>query len=415
MSGPKVTVIIPTRERCETLEKSLLTVTNQKYDNLRIIVSDNFSSDRTEDLVRSVKDQRLTYLNTGARISMSGNWEFALSHVETGWVTIIGDDDGLLPESISKLAALVQAHDTKAVRSSVCSYAWPSLMGKDFGRLGVPLQSGCELRDSREWLRRVLSGRAPYPQLPMLYNGGYVEMSVLNEIRRRTGRVYASCVPDVYSAISIASTVDNYIFTKEPLAINGASRHSTGTAYFSTHRDKDASPAQIFATEGNMPFHEGVPLCRDGSYPPSMHALVYESYLQSRSLRAKSEEDLPETMLTIILASAGRHQKSIGEWAEIFAEKHCLDMESISAKAKLVKVGVRMSSISQQLINMLNTFSLGSSDFPIRDVYEASIAAGAVRAAGIGRARNVRRLLLRSLRELQQQAVEATNAGRRSQ
>ena len=78
MNEPKVTVIIPTRERRETLEKSLLTVTSQNYDNLQIIVSDNFSHDRTEEFVRSVKDERLRYLNTGARISMSANWEFAL-------------------------------------------------------------------------------------------------------------------------------------------------------------------------------------------------------------------------------------------------------------------------------------------------------------------------------------------------
>ena len=95
MAKPKITVIIPTRERCDVLEKSLQTVTSQDYENLDIIVSDNFSSDGTEDLVRSIDDKRVRYLNTGQRISMSHNWEFALSHVSDGWVTMIGDNDGL--------------------------------------------------------------------------------------------------------------------------------------------------------------------------------------------------------------------------------------------------------------------------------------------------------------------------------
>ena len=93
MRDPKITVIIPTRERCDVLEKSLQTVTTQDYDNLQIIVSDNFSNDGTEDIVRSTHDSRVKYVNTGKRLSMSHNWEFALSHVTEGWVTIIGDDE----------------------------------------------------------------------------------------------------------------------------------------------------------------------------------------------------------------------------------------------------------------------------------------------------------------------------------
>ncbi len=399
MAEPKITVVIPTRERFETLQRSILTVMNQNYDNLQIIVSDNFSLDRTEEFVRSLKDERIRYLNTGERISMSRNWEFALSHVDTGWVTIIGDDDGLLPGSVRKLADIVGMNDTTAVRSSVCSYVWPSLMGDGFGRLGVPLQSGCELRNSQEWLQKVLRGRVGYRQLPMLYNGGYVNVSVLKEIKRRTGSIYRSCVPDVYSAISIASTVEKYIYSHEPLAINGASRHSTGTSYFSTERQTTESPAQVFATEGNIPFHEDIPLFRDRAYPPSMHALVYESYLQSGALRPSSTESLAGAMLTIILATAGRHQPLVQEWAGIFAERHHLSLRSFDTKVKLARIKFALGSFAWQVAGLVNTFSIGSREFPIADVYEASIVAGAVRELGIGRWRNVRRLLRRALEE----------------
>jgi len=395
MSEPKISVIIPTRERCETLEKSLLTATKQSYGDLQIIVSDNFSHDGTEDVVRSIKDPRLKYLNTGRRISMSENWEFALSHVDSGWVTIIGDDDGLLPESIDKVARIIQANDVRAVRSSVCSYVWPSLMGKEFGRLGVPLGSGFEMRNSHEWLQRVLEGREGYSQLPMLYNGGYVDVSVLQEIKSRTGLFYKSCVPDVYSAISIASTIDRYVYCREPLAINGASMHSTGTSYFSIAKGKVVSPAQVFATEGNIPFHEDIPLCRDGSYPPSMQAIVYESYLQSSSLRSKMPGSLPASMLTMILATAGKHQPLVQDWARIFADRHCLDYESIRAKARLTKLRRVVSSVPFRLAALVNTFGLGSRDCPISDVYEASIAAGAVRSIGVGRSKNIIRLFRR--------------------
>ena len=93
MNEPKVTVILPTRERGDALESALRTVTEQRYENLEIVVSDNCSHDRTGEIARSTGDRRVRYLNTGRRLSMSHNWEFALSHVTggAGWVTIIGD------------------------------------------------------------------------------------------------------------------------------------------------------------------------------------------------------------------------------------------------------------------------------------------------------------------------------------
>ena len=50
------TVVIPTRERYDMLEYALRTCVMQDYDNLDIIVSDNFSQDRTREVVESFKD-----------------------------------------------------------------------------------------------------------------------------------------------------------------------------------------------------------------------------------------------------------------------------------------------------------------------------------------------------------------------
>ena len=121
MNEPEISVVSPTREHCDVLEKSLRTVTAQDYGNLDIVISDNFSTDETEDVVRSANDARVRYINTGQRLSMSHNWEFALSNVDdSGWATIIGDDDGLLPGSIEKVAEIIQSAGVPAVRSSVC-------------------------------------------------------------------------------------------------------------------------------------------------------------------------------------------------------------------------------------------------------------------------------------------------------
>jgi len=64
----KVTVVIPTRCRPDTLAKSLQTAIHQDYPNLEIIVSDNFSEDDTEAVVRSANDPRIRQLALKLRL-----------------------------------------------------------------------------------------------------------------------------------------------------------------------------------------------------------------------------------------------------------------------------------------------------------------------------------------------------------
>lgn len=389
MSLPKITVIIPTRERCDVLQKTLLTVTGQTYPRLEILISDNFSADGTEAVVRGIADSRVRYVNTGRRISMAKNYEFALSHVDDGWVSIIGDDDGLMPASISRVAQIIGETRARAIRSNICTYVWPELVGKEYGRLAVPLQSGVEIRKSSVWLQKVLGGHEGYPQLPMLYYGGFVDVAVLKEIRDKSGSIYLSCIPDVYSAVAIASVIDSYAYSHEPLCISGVSRHSTGTSQFSNDPTKPRSPAQVFISEGNIPYHRDLPLCSDGSYPPSLQAMVYESYLQSAGLRSASSGNLHVKMLKVILATAARQDDRIEEWGRLFADRHQLNFDALNTQARRAKVRFRASALARRLVAAVNTLNLGSAQCPIPDIHQASIAAGAVRSAGVGRLNNV--------------------------
>jgi Glycosyl transferase family 2 len=379
MTEPKITVIIPTRERSDVLQKALATVTAQDYEALEIIVSDNGSRDGTADVVRAVDDRRIRYLNTGRRLSMSHNWEFALSHVQDGWVTILGDDDGLLPRTLRRVAEIIRSTDVQAIRTLTCSYLWPSLTGLSFGRMYVPRRGRSEVRSAAQWLGKVLRGQASYPDLPMLYSGGYVHVSVLERIRERMGAFYHSCIPDVYSAVAIASTIDRYLFVHEPLAINGASRHSTGTSQFTSARTGRKGPADLFASEPNIPFHPGVPLLDDGGYPPSLQALTYEAYLQTVSLRAHgSPSTTAAEQLKVILSEPGKQEMPLKTWSRKFAALHGLDLAAAERRALPMKLRRRARAVRRRVVGALSLKRLGSPEQPIRDVHEASVAAGPV-------------------------------------
>lgn len=380
MKTTKFTVILPTRERSDVLHFSLQTVVQQDYDNLEIIVSDNHSQDATREVVAAFNDPRIRYINTGKRMAMSANWDFALAHATDGWVTFMGDDDGLPAGAISRLAEIVDATSAQAVRTRFCSYAWPAAVGKANGELIVPMGQGIEVRDAKRWLGKVLSGFEKYTELPLLYNGGFARLDFLSALKARGGNFFRSSIPDVYSAVAIASVLERYVYCHEPLAISGTSKHSTGTSLFSTHVARNAAPGSMFNGEDNLPFHPDMPTNADGSLPRSLHALVYECYLQSQSLRGVQSTEGHARQLAVILASDTAHRVEIREWGRRFAAHHGLDYDDALRRSKAKLPLVLSHALVGKAWRAANSVIMDTPRLPITDVYQASVAIATIRA-----------------------------------
>jgi glycosyltransferase involved in cell wall biosynthesis len=380
LSALKFTIIIPTRERSDVLEATIKTVLAQDYQNFEIIISDNFSCDNTESIAANFKSDKIKYINTGKRVGMSQNWEFALNHVTDGWVTIIGDDDGLLPGALTKVARIITETGTQAIRSATCSYGWPGLSGAVYGRLGVPAKSGWVKRNSKKWTGRVMMGKSTYTHLPVLYNGGFVDFDVLKTIKEKSGAYFLSMIPDAYMGFAIASVNPDYIYSFEPFAINGASRHSGGTSSFSINGKSKISPADKFYSEPNIPFHEALPLTGNGKPVMSIHAMTYESYLQSKQLRETSEFEDHQYQLALILAlNNGIHQESVEAWAYTFSGLHNLDFGRAQTYAKYFYLPFKIFKLLRRIGERMNIFVIIGSKYHLKDVYEASVAAAKIR------------------------------------
>src|ERR1700730_8219293 len=174
---PLITVIIPTRNRCETLWATLKTCVEQDTDNLSIVVSDNCSEDDTREVVHSFTDTRVRYLNTGARLSMTGNFEFALHHAGSGYVCFLGDDDGLMPGAIRRVESLVTETGSVAVTSSSVYYSWPNFPFKHWRNMALvrDLGNAIEWRNAKSEVARLISFRGQERNyvwgLPGVYRG----------------------------------------------------------------------------------------------------------------------------------------------------------------------------------------------------------------------------------------------------
>lgn len=267
------TVLVPTRDRSDTLRSTLASCLAQDADNLRVVVSDNCSVDATRDVVHSFDDPRLRYLRTDRRLSMSGNFEFSLTAAPAGYIMHLGDDDGLIPGAIDHVGQVVRDSKALAVTSAHATYHWPSSLFDGYrDRMILPVAKGYAMRDAMRAAARVARYRDNYPVLPGTYSG-FVHRSVID--RAMTGgRYYSSITPDSFSGFVDAGVLDHYAYTFRPFALAGLSGRSNGASQVTNNDDREATR---YTQENDLPVHPAVIYCRQ-----SLPIVVAEAFLQAR-------------------------------------------------------------------------------------------------------------------------------------
>jgi len=91
--APFFSVVIPTYNCAEFLERALKTVFSQTYQNFEVIVVDNSSTDNTNNVLKSFADNRLIVIkvNNHGNIAYSRNKGIRIS--KGNWVAFLDSDD----------------------------------------------------------------------------------------------------------------------------------------------------------------------------------------------------------------------------------------------------------------------------------------------------------------------------------
>lgn len=247
----KLSIVVPTRNRCDTLIHTLRTILSQDCPSIEIVVSDNFSDDETRDYVTSLTDPRLKYINTGSRLSMSANWEFALKHCSGEYVTFIGDDDGFTPDGVEIALRHLERSKLPAIIWEKAEYCWPDHVAPEFRNICVMRISGFNEQtfQSTSQLASVCGFKRCYSRLPCIYNG-MIAKEILTGIANQGAnqKLFCGICPDVFSSIAVAASIPQYGFLQYPVSVNGASRHSNGTSYIrSKPTDKNSAHAKFLS------------------------------------------------------------------------------------------------------------------------------------------------------------------------
>ena len=263
----RFSVIIPTREGTYTLRSTLQTCLAQDFEDCEIVVSDNHSSPATKQVVDDLADHRIKYVRTPRPLAMTDSWEFAVAQASGEYITLLGDNDGLLLHALPEIDRIIRMLNTKILRwESVC-YNWPDLPVQEYAsanELLIPLKQTnyyhpIHRRRSRPMILAAANARISYAQLPMIYASA-IHHSMIRRLRDQTGRVFRTRYPDVYSSFAFGHLAGTYHSVDAPMNINALSGKSTGVAcLYLKGRSPIAREFQTLNSQANHTHHPWVP------------------------------------------------------------------------------------------------------------------------------------------------------------
>lgn len=214
---PKLSIVIPTYKRLETLKEavsSALSQTYWTYYNLVydiIIVEDNPESDTPiEKYLMSLEDNRICYYKNSSNLGLVGNFNRAVSLADGDYAVLLHDDDFLFPDYLERMAQLVWRYKDADI---ICTrpVKWHEDRGE--ARPVQPIGVECVPRDNKEpklyRLWKPLSDWEPYCR-NFLPTG----VTFKKESFMRTGGFDHLSGPstDLYYIVRVGQSVNYYMY-----------------------------------------------------------------------------------------------------------------------------------------------------------------------------------------------------------
>lgn len=111
-----VSVIIPTYNRANSIENSIRSVLNQTYTDFEIIVVDDASQDNTEEVVKSINDNRILYIRNNENYGVASARNIGAQYVKGEFIAFNDSDDIWHCDKLEKqMKVMMQNDDCKLV------------------------------------------------------------------------------------------------------------------------------------------------------------------------------------------------------------------------------------------------------------------------------------------------------------
>jgi abequosyltransferase len=228
----KLSVCIPTHNRAAFIGKTIESVISQATDEVEIVISDNASTDCTEEIVRAYQKQfpRITYLISDQNEGADRNLLKVIGLAKGDYCWIMGSDDIIEPNGLSHvLSQLIKYKGLTGISVNLATYSID--MNTELN--AVPIAGG-NLKEDRlftnaetcfsllgvyfgyfsgQIVNRSLWNMVVATHKPYLYCNGFVIVYVIGNMIKKTPNwlyIHSKCVGNRTGNDSILKEVGTY-------------------------------------------------------------------------------------------------------------------------------------------------------------------------------------------------------------
>jgi glycosyltransferase involved in cell wall biosynthesis len=248
----KYSIIIPTRSKVEYLKYAIESVISIERDDYELIISNNYSTDNTEEYLKKfIGDRRIKIVQPPQALPMALHYEFCIAQSSGEWMTLLGDDDGLMPFIFDDMDKYTRNYPLIEIVSSERAYFFWKGSEDKYGATCVNYKalSKSSVRSTKKDFVMASLGLRSIFDLPMLYTTCFVKRELIERLKLQTNNnFYFSIIPDIFSGVRLSFSVNNYLRVYTPMFWVGTSYKSmsgSNKIYIDSELAKDGNERKI--------------------------------------------------------------------------------------------------------------------------------------------------------------------------
>lgn len=259
---PLVSVVIPSYNHAHLIARAIASVLAQSWSQLEILVIDNHSSDKTDQVVAGFADTRVRMLkvHNGGVIAISRN--LGISAARGEWVAFLDSDDWWHPEKLKRCAQHFGEADFIYHRLRIVTQGRRSLLPRHVG--SWPLRTPV--------FQYLLTDGNPVATSSVV-----VRRAIMEQIGGFDERREIIAAEDYDAWIRIASLTDRFLFVRECLGYYLFSRHSA------SRKDMSLPMREVYAVHAHrLPGHTQKRMEANAAYAAGRYAWSQGDFVKAK-------------------------------------------------------------------------------------------------------------------------------------
>lgn len=167
-----VSIIMPSWNTEKYIAETIQSVINQTYVNWELLIVDDCSTDRTDEIVEKFKDKRIKYYHNGKNSGAAITRNKAMREAKGEWIAFLDSDDLWMPEKLEKQISFMKNN------GYVFSYTEYEKIDEESNPLNIYV-TGPEVVNKQKMYNYDYIG-----QLTMMYSAKYFGLIQIKDIKK---------------------------------------------------------------------------------------------------------------------------------------------------------------------------------------------------------------------------------------